>query len=75
MRVDSCVSAERHASAAQQCAPEVLALQLAQVALLLDGLGKHAGLGALLQDEIVVVDVEDQKCAVLFRERDAFVVD
>ena len=41
----------------------------------LDRFRQHSGLRAFLQNEIVVVDVEDEIGAVLFRQRDAFVVD
>lgn len=69
MRIDTRIAAERHLRPAGEGLAEVIALQLADHHLLGDRLRQHAGLLALLQNEIVVIDFTDAHKRVSFERR------
>src|SRR5690606_18052488 len=75
VRVHAGVGAERDGHAGLVRAAEVIALDAAGAALLLQRLGQDAGLLALAEDELGVVDVHHQHRAVLLRQGDPGVVD
>ncbi len=73
--INAGVGAEGHFDAGGVGLAEVVALSLADAALLGQLLLGHADLGADLEDVVVVVDVHDEVGAVGLGEGDAFVVD
>jgi hypothetical protein len=54
---------------------EVLSLPFPDLALFFDRLGQHAALRPLRENVVVVINIENQERAVLFRQRNAFIVD
>src|SRR6266404_541547 len=75
VRVDAGIRAESHLRAGLKSMAEIFTLQAADFLFLFDRFGKHARFRAFLQNVVIVVDVEDEKGAVLLGEGDAFVVD
>src|ERR1700730_10488928 len=76
VRIDSGVCAEGHpGDSGLPGVAKIFTLKAADLLLFFDRFGKHAGLGAFLKDKVIVIDVEHQIGAVLFRKGDAFVVD
>ena len=75
MRIDAGIGGERHLLAGLHRLAEVLALHAADQLLLVDLRLRHAELGVLGEDVVVVVDVEIQVGAALLRQLQAFVID
>ncbi len=75
VRIDAGIGSEGHFCAFDKRVMEILALEATHFLFLFDGFGKHSSFCTFLQDEIVVVNVEDEKGAVLLGEGDAFIVD
>ena len=75
MRIDAGISTISDFCARLKRVAEVFALEAADFLFLFDGFREHAGLCALLKDEIVVINIEIKVSSVLLGEGDAFVVD
>src|SRR5260370_2483646 len=72
--IDAGVGGKGHFRAGLIGVAKVFTLEAADLLFLFDGLRQHSGLGAFLENEVVVVDVKDQISSVLLGEGDAFVV-
>src|SRR6267142_6370065 len=73
--VDAGIRAESYLRAELKSMAEILTLQAADFLFLFYGFREHSHFRAVLRNVVVVVNVEDEKGAVLLGEGDAFVVD
>src|SRR5579862_7473984 len=71
----ACIGAEAELHTSVQFFREILALLFAEIAIVFEKVGGHAAVFAFLLNALVVVDIHIEISAVLFGERDAFIVD